>query len=107
MQQLGQLLLGPVRKRDSLGRLGGDEFGMLLENCPLEKAIKIAENLQSAIFDFRFSWQGENFTLGISIGIVPIESNTQNLASAMRAADSACYLSKEEGRNRVCVPGRK
>ena len=103
LQQLGQLLLGPVRKRDSLGRLGGDEFGILLENCPLEKAISIAENLQSAIVDFRFSWQDENFTLGISIGIVPIDCNTQDLASAMRAADSACYIAKEEGRNRIQV----
>jgi diguanylate cyclase (GGDEF)-like protein len=103
LQQLGQLLLGPVRKRDSLGRLGGDEFGMLLENCPLEKAINIAENLQSAIIDFRFSWQGENFTLGISIGIVPIDRNTQNLASAMNAADSACYIAKGEGHNRIQI----
>ena len=103
LQQLGQLLLGPVRKRDTLGRLGGDEFGMLLENCPLEKAVNIAENLLSAIVDFRFSWQGQIFTLGISIGIMPIDRSTENLASAMRAADSACYIAKDEGRNRIQV----
>ena len=103
LQQLGQLLLGPVRKRDTLGRLGGDEFGMLLENCPLEKAVNSAENLLSAIVDFRFSWQGQIFTLGISIGIMPIDRSTENLASAMRAADSACYIAKDEGRNRIQV----
>ena len=103
LQQLGQLLLGPVRKRDTLGRLGGDEFGMLLENCPLDKAINIADSLLSAIVDFRFSWQGENFTLGVSIGIMPIDRSTKSLASAMHAADAACYIAKDEGRNRIQV----
>jgi diguanylate cyclase (GGDEF)-like protein len=103
LQQLGQLLLGPVRQRDTLGRLGGDEFGMLLENCPLEKAIAIAENLLAATESFRFSWEGEHFSLGISIGIAPIDHSTGDLASAMRAADSACYLAKESGRNRIQV----
>ncbi len=103
LQQIGQLLLSSVRKRDSLGRLGGDEFGMLLENCPLEKAINIAEKLQSAIEDFRFSWQEQTFTLGISIGIAPVNRSTCDLASAMRAADSACYIARESGRERIQV----
>jgi diguanylate cyclase (GGDEF)-like protein len=103
LQQVGQLLLSSVRKRDTLGRLGGDEFGMLLENCPLDKAIHIAEKLLAAIEDFRFSWHDQIFTLGLSIGIVPIDRGTRDLASAMRAADSACYIAREAGRERVQV----
>ena len=56
LQQLSQLLLGSVRHRDTLSRLGGDEFGMLFENCPLDKAIEIANNLIKAIKDFHFTW---------------------------------------------------
>jgi diguanylate cyclase (GGDEF)-like protein len=101
--QLSQLLLGSVRHRDTLSRLGGDEFGMLFENCPLDKAIEIANNLLKAIEDFNFTWGETTFTLGISIGAVPIDRSTCDLASTMSAADSACYIAKESGRNRVQI----
>ena len=103
LQQLSQLLLGSVRHRDTLSRLGGDEFGMLFENCPLDKAIEIANNLIKVIEDFNFTWGETRFTLGISIGAVPIDRSTSDLASTMSAADSACYIAKESGRNRVQI----
>jgi diguanylate cyclase (GGDEF)-like protein len=103
LQQLAQILLSSVRHRDTLGRLGGDEFGMLLENCPLDKAVEIANNLLSAIDNFRFTWSENIFTLGISIGVVPIDRSTIDIASTMSAADSACYIAKESGRNQVQI----
>ena len=103
LQQLAQILLSSVRYRDTLGRLGGDEFGMLLENCPLDKAVEIANNLLSAIDNFRFTWADDTFTLGISIGVVPIDRSTTDIASTMSAADSACYIAKESGRNQVQI----
>ena len=103
LQQLAQILLSSVRYRDTLGRLGGDEFGMLLENCPLDKAVEIANKLLSAIDDFKFTWAGNTFTLGISIGVVPIDRSTTDIASTMSAADSACYIAKESGRNQVQI----
>ncbi|HDY83144.1 MAG TPA: diguanylate cyclase, partial [Halieaceae bacterium] len=103
LQQLAQILLSSVRYRDTLGRLGGDEFGMLLENCPLDKAVEIANNLLSAIDDFRFTWADNSFTLGISIGVVPIDRSTIDIASTMSAADAACYIAKESGRNQVQI----
>jgi diguanylate cyclase (GGDEF)-like protein len=103
LQQLAQILLSSVRYRDTLGRLGGDEFGMLLENCPLDKAVEIANKLLSAIDDFKFTWAGNSFTLGISIGVVPIDRSTTDIASTMSAADAACYIAKESGRNQVQI----
>ena len=103
LQQLAQILLSSVRYRDTLGRLGGDEFGMLLENCPLDKAVEIANSLLSAIDDFRFTWADNTFTLGISIGVVPIDRSTIDIASTMSAADAACYIAKESGRNQVQI----
>jgi len=103
LQDLGKLLLSSVRKRDTLGRLGGDEFGMLLENCPLDKAVEIANTLLHAVDNFRFTWGEDCFRLGISIGIVPLDSSTDSLAQAMSAADSACYIAKESGRNKVQI----
>jgi len=103
LQQLAQLLLGSVRHRDTLSRLGGDEFGMLFENCPLDKAVEIANNLLKAIEDFNFTWGDTTFTLGISIGVVPIDRSTTDIASAMSAADSACYIAKNSGRNQIQI----
>ena len=103
LQQLAQILLGSVRHRDTLSRLGGDEFGMLLENCPLEKAVDIANSLLTAIDNFQFTWNDNTFILGISIGVVPIDHSTADIASTMSAADSACYIAKESGRHQVQI----
>jgi len=103
LQQLSQLLLGSVRHRDTLSRLGGDEFGMLFENCPLDKAVEIAGSLLTSIQEFNFTWGESSFTLGISIGVVPIDRSTSDIASAMSAADSACYIAKEAGRNQLQI----
>jgi diguanylate cyclase (GGDEF)-like protein len=103
LQQLAQLLLGSVRHRDTLSRLGGDEFGMLFENCPLDKAVEIANNLLKIIRDFNFTWDDTAFTLGISIGVVPIDRSTRDIAGTMSAADSACYIAKESGRHQIQI----
>jgi len=103
LRHIGKLLLSSVRQRDTLGRLGGDEFGMLLENCPLDKAVEIANNLLHVIDNFQFTWGEDSFTLGICIGVVPLDRSTNDLASALSAADSACYIAKESGRNQVQI----
>ena len=103
LRQLAGLLMSSVRYRDTLSRLGGDEFGMLLENCPLDKAVSIAHDLLKAMDSFQFTWDDKTFTLGMSIGIVPIDRTTTDIAKAMSAADSACYIAKEAGRNRVQI----
>jgi diguanylate cyclase (GGDEF)-like protein len=103
LQELAQLLLSSVRKRDTLSRLGGDEFGMLLENCPLDKAVQIAGNLIESVGSFHFTRSENTFKQGISIGVVPIDRDSTDSAAAMSAADSACYLAKESGRNQVQV----
>ena len=103
LQQISGLLLSSVRYRDTLSRLGGDEFGMLLENCPLDKAVSIANDLLKLMDSFQFTWHHNIFTIGMSIGVVPIDKSTTDLASAMSAADSACYIAKEAGRNRIQI----
>jgi len=103
LQQVSHLMLGRVRETDVLARLGGDEFGVLLENCPLEKAEMIADAIRLAIRDFRFAWDDKAFEIGVSIGVVPIAANTGNLSHVLAAADAACYVAKDSGRNRLHV----
>ncbi|MGD8323959.1 MAG: EAL domain-containing protein [Gammaproteobacteria bacterium] len=101
LQQLGALLKSKIRWRDTLARLGGDEFGVLLEGCTVEEAVRTAETLRELVADFRFVWEERTFRLGVSIGVVPIMPNTDDVASLMTAADSACAAAKDAGRNRI------
>ncbi len=99
--QLGALLKSKIRWRDTLARLGGDEFGVLLESCSLEEAMQTAEALRLAIGDYKFMWDDRTFRLGVSIGVVPITADTEDVAGLLSAADSACSAAKEAGRNRI------
>jgi diguanylate cyclase (GGDEF)-like protein/PAS domain S-box-containing protein len=99
--QLGTLLKAKIRWRDTLARLGGDEFGVLLESCSLDEAMNTAENLRVAIGDYKFVWEERTFRLGVSIGVVPITADNEDVAALLTAADSACAAAKEAGRNRI------
>lgn len=101
LRQVSALLQGRMRQRDTLARLGGDEFGILLEHCPADQALGLALELRDLVRDFRFNRQGRSFTIGVSIGIAPLTAGTDGVTSAMCAADAACYIAKEQGRNRA------
>lgn len=103
LRQITALLHAKLRTRDTLARLGGDEFGIILEHCPQTEAIQVANILRELVQNFRFQWQGQTFTIGVSIGLFPIVHTNQGLTQALNAADSACYAAKEQGRNRVHV----
>ncbi|HNP26166.1 MAG TPA: EAL domain-containing protein [Nitrosomonas sp.] len=103
LRRVSALLHARLRHRDTFARLGGDEFGIILEHCPQEKALRIAHVLRELVQDFRFQWQDKTFTIGVSIGLFPINQTNINLAKALSAADSACYAAKDSGRNRIHV----
>ena len=103
LRQISTVLQQNVRRSDTLARLGGDEFGVLLEACSIEKAEDIANTILKSINDFRFSWKGQTFDVGASIGVSPITGLTANISELLSAADTACYLAKDKGRNRIHV----
>jgi diguanylate cyclase (GGDEF)-like protein/PAS domain S-box-containing protein len=103
LRQLGSVLQEHVRKRDTLARLGGDEFGVLLERCSLEQARRVAEDIRQAVEGFGLLWDGKRFSVGASIGLVPITEACEGMSWVLRAADSACYAAKDAGRNRIHV----
>jgi diguanylate cyclase (GGDEF)-like protein/PAS domain S-box-containing protein len=101
LKQITALLRSRVRRSDVLARLGGDEFGILLEDCPLDHARQIAEEMRRTVREFRFCWCDHLFEVGVSIGLVPIDADSGDLGHLMSAADAACYVAKDSGRNRV------
>ncbi|UZE25346.1 EAL domain-containing protein [Pseudomonas sp. B21-056] len=103
LRHICALLQSGLRENDTLARLGGDEFGILLENCSPEAAEKIAEGLRQTVQNLHFVWKGRPFVTTVSIGLVHIAQNPTTLEASLRAADMACYMAKEKGRNRVQV----
>ncbi len=103
LREVAGLIKDQVRDSDYVGRLGGDEFGALLIGCPIEKARQIAADICQAIADYRFVWKDKIFNIGISIGLVEISHSTGEIQDVMAAADSACYMAKQQGRGQVHV----
>jgi diguanylate cyclase (GGDEF)-like protein/PAS domain S-box-containing protein len=103
LQMLAKMLQSQMRDSDVLARLGGDELGVLLSHCPAEQAHEIAEQLRRSIKDFRFAWDKNTFELGVSIGLVQIDEHSKSTTELLIAADQACYVAKESGRNRIHV----
>jgi len=104
LRQLGELFKSKVRKKDTLARLGGDEFGVLMENCSLKQAQRVAHDLRELVEEFHFVWIDKRFSIGVSIGLVPIDDSGGDTATEiLSAADASCYAAKDAGRNRVHI----
>ena len=103
LRQLANLLQSTLRKDDLVARLGGDEFGVLLLECDIEQACLVAEKLRETVAGFRFFCDSRIFTVGASIGVVPLDGDSIPLATVLSAADAACYAAKDSGRNQVQV----
>ena len=103
LRQLSTLLHTQVRKTDVLARLGGDEFAVLLYHCGLEQALPVVQTLHECIQAFRFVWEDKSFSIGASIGLLTINTDSQSVDSVLSAVDAACYQAKNRGRNRIHI----
>jgi diguanylate cyclase (GGDEF)-like protein/PAS domain S-box-containing protein len=103
LREVAGLIKEEVRDSDFVGRLGGDEFGALLIGCPIEKSRQIASDICRALADYRFVWKDKIFNIGISIGLVEISHVSGSIQDVMSAADSACYVAKQQGRGQVHI----
>lgn len=102
LTDIGEIIRASVRRDDLCGRMGGDEFCVLLRDCSVDKGRAIAEKIRSKLTGYRLAWGTEYFSVGVSIGVAPA-SATEDSESLFRLADAACYAAKHAGRNRVHV----
>ncbi|VAW60115.1 diguanylate cyclase/phosphodiesterase (GGDEF & EAL domains) with PAS/PAC sensor(s) [hydrothermal vent metagenome] len=104
LQAISHLFGKHIRKdSDTLARVGGDEFTLILKNCSVEKAASIGNEICKEIENYRFNWEGNTFSIGISIGIIAMDKTAGTLRDMVSLADSACYIAKENGRGQVHV----
>ncbi len=99
--ELAELLRKRVRHRDTLARIGGDEFGIIMRDCSLEHAEHVAEDLLELLGELRFNWHGKRYAVGASIGLVPLTDPASSVSNVLSRADAACHAAKDKGGHRV------
>lgn len=100
LRQLGLRLKQLVSPRDVIARLGGDEFGLLLHDRSIDEAMQLADSLCEVVANHRFSWDDRSFEVTASVGLCAIDRGTPSAEDVLSAADAACYVAKDQGRNR-------
>jgi diguanylate cyclase (GGDEF)-like protein/PAS domain S-box-containing protein len=97
LREVAAIIKEAVRDSDTVGRIGGDEFALLLVGCPLEKARQIADDVVHSVNDYRFVWKDKIFNIGVSVGLVEVGRGGGAIEDLMSSADSACYVAKKQG----------
>ena len=103
LKDIAGLLQGCLRDSDILGRLGSDEFGVLLKNCTLNGAQEIAAKMLSMVKATRFESCDQTFEISASIGVATIDAGSSSVTEVMKAADLACYAAKDAGRGGIHI----
>ena len=103
LREVASLIKDAVRDSDTVGRIGGDEFALLLVGCPLEKARQIADDVVRSVNGYRFVYKDRIFNIGVSIGLVEIGRDDATIEDLINSADSACYVAKKQGGVKVHV----
>lgn len=101
LREIAEAIGAVVRDRDCFARLGGDEFALLMHDCTLQGARRVAETIRGVVADYRFATDVGAMTLGVSIGLAPIDTLAEEAEVVLAAADTACYAAKSRGRNVV------
>jgi diguanylate cyclase (GGDEF)-like protein/PAS domain S-box-containing protein len=101
--EISLLITGLVRNTDTVARIGGDEFAIILTKCTEEKTMQIANDICKLVSNYRFQFEDKNFQIGASIGLVIIDQHWHSIKDIVQAADNACLEAKRTGRNRVHV----
>ena len=98
LEQFGLLLRRCIRETDVVGRIGGDEFVVILPDTPAEKAKKLGERIRSIALSHPFQYRGKRLPVGVSVGLSTYPDHTRNREQLLSLADNAMYQAKKEGK---------
>jgi diguanylate cyclase (GGDEF)-like protein/PAS domain S-box-containing protein len=103
LSQLALVMSELMGAGDILARLGGDEFGVLAHDTGQDDAVALAERLRLRIEAHIYVWEHRSYTISASIGVVMLDQPGMTLREVLAQADTACYVAKDHGRNRIHV----
>jgi diguanylate cyclase (GGDEF)-like protein len=103
IKKVSWLVRSQLRPDDVLARVGGDEFGVLLPGRTREAALGLADDIRLQIAGLRFQFGERMFAVSASLGMLALDDTVPAVSDALSGADQACYLAKDNGRNRVQI----
>ncbi len=106
LKEVSRVLLEEMREVDLVGRYGGEEFLMLLDETRAETAFVVAERIRNALAAAAVPHEGVLIRVTASFGVAEISSGSESMEELMERADKAMYLAKQQGRNRTVLAGR-
>lgn len=101
--EVASQLQGRLRQSDMLGRLGGDEFGILLRNVNVSEVFNVADKFRETLAGYDFVREGRSYSIHASLGVAIIDSNSHSHGEILANADIACHMAKAEGRNSTYI----
>jgi diguanylate cyclase (GGDEF)-like protein len=103
LRKVSGILGNKIRDRDALARVGGNEFAILLENCQIEEAQKVAEQICDTVARYEFEWQEQRIHITVSIGISTVDSEDNSVDHLLEVTGHACYAAQVAGGNRIQI----
>ena len=103
LRRVGEVLMSKVRQSDTVARVGGDEFAIVLDRCGPDRARAIARQILAALNPLAVECNGATHTVGASVGLATISEHYDGVAGWIAAADRACYEAKRDGRGQVRI----
>lgn len=105
LKKLAEVCQLTLRKVDIIGRIGGEEFAILLPETQMDVAAKVAERLREALARIKVHLEtgGQPIHFTVSIGLTSMSTREDNIDVLLNVADNALYQAKNSGRNKVCI----
>lgn len=103
LREVATALRGATRRGDFVARIGGDEFALILVDCPVPNACEVARAAIDRVAAIDFQWHGVSHRISASVGIAIVGPEASNVSCVLAEADAACYAAKASGRKRVVV----
>jgi diguanylate cyclase (GGDEF)-like protein len=101
--EVGERLKAMTDQEMILGRIGADEFCLLLNNCSAAEAVHLAQTQTERMRDYRFTWKEQRLPVTFGIGLVEIDGSNLNAAQVLQTAEASCRAAKQQGVNRFQI----
>ena len=103
LQDIVKILRKVMGDGGEIARLGGDQFGILITECALDDALAIAEQLIEDVAEYKLDWEGNIYSVSLSVGIVPVSARSGSVDELMQASETSRNMAKDAGGNRLQV----